>query len=79
MPCFDGTGPMGQGSQTGRGKGRCRNDQSAENTLTVERGAGRGSRMRSVSEDREATEKGNWRGRGQFAGRTGRLHRRKNQ
>ncbi|QGY46894.1 hypothetical protein GM418_25510 [Maribellus comscasis] len=41
MPGLDKTGPMGQGSQTGRKMGRCR--QELENTVEeMPRGRGRG-------------------------------------
>lgn len=53
MPGFDGTGPMGQGSRTGRGLGRCNpaNDTGEKNTMGYQvpmgggfgRGFGRGS------------------------------------
>ena len=52
MPGFDKTGPMGQGSLTGRRRGRCRDtetsetqNQSAENKDVVY-GVGRGGRPR---------------------------------
>lgn len=52
MPNFDGTGPQGQGSLTGRRRGRCRDNensnkknQSAENKEIVY-GIGRGGRPR---------------------------------
>ncbi len=50
MPNFDGTGPLGQGSLTGRRRGRCRNNeksnqqnQSSENKEIIY-GIGRGGR-----------------------------------
>ncbi|HCX63972.1 MAG TPA: hypothetical protein DHN33_02015 [Eubacteriaceae bacterium] len=43
MPGRDGTGPMGQGSLTGRGMGFC-NDANARNNVGFVRGIGRGMR-----------------------------------
>ena len=40
MPRFDGTGPRGGGSQTGRGQGKCQN-ANIEN-VGLGRGTGRG-------------------------------------
>ena len=41
MPGFDGRGPNGQGSMTGRGQGRCTNADGA--TRGVGAGSGRGA------------------------------------
>ncbi|MBN2635336.1 MAG: DUF5320 domain-containing protein [Prolixibacteraceae bacterium] len=44
MPGFDKTGPMGQGPKTGRGMGRCKNDNEnpTDELLTrIGRGLGR--------------------------------------
>ena len=52
MPGLDGTGPEGQGSQTGRGMGRCGNNTPADTNnqnigwfgrMMGRRGAGRGT------------------------------------
>lgn len=40
MPRFDGTGPNGMGSKTGKGLGYC--DTDDENNVTYARGTGRG-------------------------------------
>lgn len=43
MPGFDQTGPMGEGSLTGRGMGRCQtSQQSEEASPELMRGGGRG-------------------------------------
>ncbi|MCU4175645.1 DUF5320 domain-containing protein [Carboxylicivirga sp. N1Y90] len=45
MPRFDGTGPSGQGPDTGRSKGKCRsNDKKNADQPGMERGMGRGRR-----------------------------------
>ena len=46
MPGLDGTGPMGQGSMTGRRMGNCvsQNDVDASSPMGFGRGAGRGLR-----------------------------------
>jgi len=55
MPGFDKTGPLGQGSMTGRKRGRCRDTQTAQSEKTSEQtaenkevvyGLGRGGRRR---------------------------------
>jgi len=52
MPCFDGTGPMGQGPMTGGGRGYCAVVLSGpgvipgNNRSSYGRGAGRGFRNR---------------------------------
>ncbi len=38
MPQFDRTGPQGQGSQTGRGMGKCRDDNDVKNENSDQRG-----------------------------------------
>ncbi|MBU1096383.1 MAG: DUF5320 domain-containing protein [Bacteroidetes bacterium] len=55
MPNFDGTGPQGQGSMTGRRRGRCNNNKDTENqnienqlveNTEVDKAQGRGLRKR---------------------------------
>ncbi|HSM46736.1 MAG TPA: DUF5320 domain-containing protein [Draconibacterium sp.] len=47
MPGFDKTGPTGQGSKTGRGKGECRNDKETPTEDILTRfGRGLGRRLR---------------------------------
>ena len=40
MPGFDGTGPMGQGSRTGRGMGNCNTVNDTVNNNNVQRPRG---------------------------------------
>lgn len=56
MPNFDGTGPQGQGSMTGRRRGRCKNNKDTENMNNenqlvenneVDKAQGRGLRKRN--------------------------------
>ena len=44
MPAFDGSGPLGQGPQTGRGLGRCNPDANPHQRViqNPRRGLGRG-------------------------------------
>ncbi len=67
MPGLDNTGPMGQGAQTGRKRGKCRggNDSNEETTLQG-RGLGRGFRNRQNSETSAGMgrRRGNGQGRG---------------
>ena len=82
MPNFDRTGPQGQGSMTGRKRGRCRDiqtsqnekseNQSAENKEVVS-GLGRGGRPRGGGEIGKqlggvGIGKGQGRGRGRGLG-----------
>ncbi len=41
MPGFNGKGPKGQGSQTGRGMGKCNTENSIANETGFRRGRGR--------------------------------------
>lgn len=69
MPGMDGTGPLGQGSQSGRGKGRCAGKQN-EN-LQIENRQRRGFRFRfeETSGDDFQGNNGRRRGRGNRMGR----------
>lgn len=52
MPGLDKTGPMGQGSQTGRRQGNCSNENTATEANTpLGRGLGRGFRNKRTQED----------------------------
>lgn len=42
MPRFDGTGPMGQGTMTGRGLGTCKGDSKSATELNLGCRNGRG-------------------------------------
>jgi len=42
MPYGDGTGPSGQGSRTGKGRGSCSGKNSPGNTVDVRRNVGKG-------------------------------------
>lgn len=79
MAHLNGTGPMGQGSQTGRGHGKCRKNETDEVTLNSERRFGRGFRMRFSANDNEQFDSqtaGFGNGRGNCQGRgMRRLHR----
>lgn len=52
MPRDDGTGPMGQGSQSGRGLGKCSKNNLEDNTLTAKRRVGKRFRMGFQANDR---------------------------
>lgn len=73
MPGLDRTGPMGQGSQTGRKQGRCNtalNDEQFSNF--GRRGGGRGFRNRNFTGneiENTAWRPGKQRGRGRGFGR----------
>lgn len=73
MPGLDRTGPMGQGSQTGRKEGKCNNEnQTIEEELPRGRGLGRGFRNRQGfgNEDLESVKgRGLGRGPGKGMGR----------
>lgn len=80
MPHFDGTGPLGQGTQTGKGQGRCKNRHQQDSTPTTGIGRGRRFGMRFFTDEQEEFLGRNesaigW-GRGNRPGRgMGRLHR----
>ncbi len=44
MPNRDGTGPLGKGPRTGRGAGRCKDDETGYNSEGYRRRAGFGRR-----------------------------------
>lgn len=73
MPGFDKTGPMGQGSQTGRKMGRCNPDAEslAESFFSRRRFAGRftNDNSRNVTGGGKGLGKGLLRGWGRFRGR----------
>ncbi len=66
MPGLDTTGPMGQGSQTGRKRGSCNAAQNEEQLTNFGRRGGRGFRNGNRPTD-EALQSG-W-GRGKRRGR----------
>ncbi|WP_319266456.1 DUF5320 domain-containing protein [uncultured Draconibacterium sp.] len=69
MPGLDKTGPMGQGSQTGRKQGRCSTALSEEQFANFgRRGGGRGFRMRNLASD-DTLQTGWGRGKGKGRGR----------
>ena len=70
MPGLDSTGPMGQGSQTGRKLGNCsgENDSVAEVTPRGRR-LGRGFRNRNNTEPGAGMGRGRRRGLGRGIGR----------
>ena len=69
MPGMDGTGPLGQGSQSGRRKGRCAGKQNE--SLQTENRQRRGFRFRfeETSEDDLQGNYGRRKGRGNRMGR----------
>lgn len=71
MPGLDGKGPEGQGSQTGRGLGKCNpNNQNPENQAAMEEfRAGRGRRRGFGFNRSESAGKGCGRGFGGGRGR----------
>jgi len=71
MPGFDRTGPMGEGSRTGRGLGRCGNGNAKE---TQRPAMGRGSWTNQENDTAvgSGAGRGGRRGRG-GAGRRGRI------
>lgn len=65
MPGLDRTGPMGQGSQTGRKQGKCNSEnQTIEEELPRGRGFGRGLKNRFGFGNDQNFEPGQGRGRG---------------
>lgn len=67
MPQLDRTGPQGQGSQTGRGMGKCRDNTNVKNENSDERGFfGRalGLGRRSQGQQGQGQGQGQSRGRG---------------
>ncbi|KJF42305.1 DUF5320 domain-containing protein [Draconibacterium sediminis] len=69
MPGLNKTGPMGQGSQTGRKQGRCNPALNEEQFANVGRRGGRGFRFRNHATDENlpidwGRGKGRGRGRG---------------
>lgn len=69
MPGLDRTGPMGQGSQTGRKQGKCNNEnQTIEEELPRGRGLRRGFRNRIGSENEQNFEPGQGKGFGRGRG-----------
>lgn len=83
MPGFNGTGPMGEGTRTGKGQGKCRN-QHLEGAIETEwKASGRGFKrhfMHSVWDDTESQGPQGFRHRkGHPFGRGwGKAHRRNN-
>ncbi|WP_320112903.1 DUF5320 domain-containing protein [Draconibacterium orientale] len=72
MPGLDKTGPMGQGSQTGRKQGRCNTALSEEQLTTFGRRVGRGFRFRNLANNENLPMgwgRGKGRGRGRGFGR----------
>jgi hypothetical protein len=68
MPGLDKTGPMGQGSQTGRKQGRCNTALSEEQLTTFGRRVGRDLRNRNLTAD-DSVHTGWGRGKGRGRGR----------
>lgn len=64
MPGLDKTGPMGQGSQTGRQQGNCSNNTEIADTPIRGRGMGRGFRNRRNVESEARYEHRGGKGRG---------------
>lgn len=80
MPNFNGTGPQGQGSRSGKGQGRCGRNQTEDRALIAETTTRRGFRMRFVAENPDMEQGINDHrqcgGRGKHYGRgVGRIHR----
>jgi hypothetical protein len=70
MPGLDRTGPMGQGSQTGRKQGKCsKEDNSSLEELPRGRGLGRGLWNRFRFGNQQDTEPGLGRGMGRGRGK----------
>ncbi|MDX8339834.1 DUF5320 domain-containing protein [Draconibacterium sp. IB214405] len=65
MPGLDKTGPMGQGTQTGRKQGRCSASLSEEQFAHFGKRSGRGFRNRNLTN--EETLQSGW-GRGKRRG-----------
>ncbi len=61
MPGLDGTGPRGQGSQTGRRQGKC---QRRKGYSAQEMSGGRGHMLATDSENNQQGNSENGRGRG---------------
>lgn len=77
MPNFDRTGPQGQGSMTGRKRGRCKDTQTTQTEKSTEQtadnkevvyGLGRGGRPRGGGGLGMGSGKGQGRGRGRGFG-----------
>jgi len=62
MPNFDKTGPMGKGTQTGRGMGNCNTENSIKEETKEAFGLGRGGQPRGLG-------RGNGHGCGRGKGR----------
>ena len=61
MPNFDGKGPRGEGSKTGRGLGKCNNTKTIEvnNSNVIPRGLGKGQGMGRKQPLRQNVNRGN--------------------
>ncbi|WP_162304494.1 DUF5320 family protein [Maribellus luteus] len=71
MPGLDGTGPLGQGSQTGKRQGKCRTAGTTE-VATAENGLRRGFRRRfQASDSEEITGRGRGKRQGKNLGGRG--------
>lgn len=66
MPNLDKTGPMGKGSQTGRGMGNCNTENSIKEEAKEVFGLGRGGQPRGLG---RGLGKGQGRGCGRGLGR----------
>lgn len=77
MPRFDGTGPMGQGAQTGKRQGRCNNTDTNDSSTVTEQGVRRGFRMRFQSNEQDFRGRG-YQGQGRGMGNGMRQFRNKN-